>query len=748
MKIKLIFTFFIKALFFSSSFFGQTSDSLFFDSLSFSAKKIKVYIIPVGVKVNKTNISSLPSYFKKAKIEITPSLLLEYNYPHTNSWENPSKEGNLYTEQMKKVRDSYFNLYPNKDPYGFYVFVVSEFNNQKLTGFSIPAKGLCFASKSASENLSLTIANELITAMGVNFENDSSSLQFDPNRFLSWKQCIQIRENDLNFGIFDDYEFIRTNNGLAAYYFWEENKNGEITIDYINPLRSIIRPFKINTIYHYLDVKNWFFKPRFLLFGKQICVAHITSILVSILLLLFFRRKINLKISESPFFQRMSYRILKLLLWGFPILIVYLSIFAVDYFYRNNYLQSKKLPATLHSNLSALQKDLKNTALFVSEDTKEIQSQVYLKKEDHFLVEKHAKVLYFDQVNTTKMKFSGSSNTLNLKKVKINKIAATHYIVIRKKGENGKIKSERIFNHLGVEISNHIRKKDLSKRILVFVNGYRPVSISSSFEKNMEDVQAKGLEYQNSKNHLFDFDRYNYWRPWNEIDLLFQSRLNPDAIWYADGHHSVATSNHGSVLNFSTNSLIYPKPCKNLKQHHCKLSKNKAKQTVNTYSLLATTANNDGFTERRKNGEIAGKNLVQILNELPNYSKNDTLFIVAHSMGFSYSLGIIDKLRGKINFGGYYIIAPENAQAGKVNTSEWRHVFHYGSNLIGKNKAPACLQDGIAPQSNIRGLTMKEHVYFPMNLEKKMGFLGSHFVGNYVWILEIPKNQKGHIHQH
>jgi hypothetical protein len=264
----------------------------------------------------------------------------------------------------------------------------------------------------------------------------------------------------------------------------------------------------------------------------------------------------------------------------------------------------------------------------------------------------------------------------------------------------------------------------------------------------MDDIKQKGLEYPNSENHLFNFDRYSYWRPWSEIDLLFQARLNADNIWYADGHHSVATSNHRSILNFSTNSVIYPKPCKNLNKHHCKFSENATKQKVNSYELLATKSNVDGFALRKKNGEIAGKNLKQILNELPNQSKNDTLFIVAHSMGFAYSLGILNELRGKINFGGFYIIAPENAEAGKVKVSEWKDIVHYGCNLSAKNKAPACLQDGIAPQSNIQGLSSKEHVYFPMVLQKKMGYLGSHFIGNYLWTLEIPENQKGHIRQH
>jgi hypothetical protein len=35
-----------------------------------------------------------------------------------------------------------------------------------------------------------------------------------------------------------------------------------------------------------------------------------------------------------------------------------------------------------------------------------------------------------------------------------------------------------------------------------------------------------------------------------------------------------------------------------------------------------------------------------------------------------------------------------------------------------------------------------------MEIQKRMGYLGSHFIGNYLWTLEIPENQKGHIRQH
>jgi hypothetical protein len=748
MKLNLLISCFITCLLSNQVLLSQDSDSLHFDSLCISTKKINIYIIPIGIKIKRAELNTLPSYFQKAKIQLTPYILAEFNTKSKEKWANPSSDGNRYTEQMKKIRDSYFSSFKNREPNAFYVFVIPGFNNPALSGFSIPTKGLMFISSSPSGNLSSSIAEEILHSFGIKSEKDSVAQERIPNLFLSWKECIELRKNPLHFGIHDDYEFVRTNNGLVAYYFWKENKNKEISIDSLNPLNAIIRPYKTNAVYRYLDISNWFFKPQFLVFQKQICIAHLTGISLTLLLLLFFRRKINLKITKSAFVQRMSFRLVKLLIWGLAILLVYSSFLAVNYYLKNSYLKSHKIAALKNYQLTELIANHKNTALFACEETTEIQSQIYIKTKKNYLIQKGFKVLYFYQTSPTKMKFYRSSNTLKLKGKQIKLPASTHYIVIRNKNKQGEIVSERIFNHLGIEITHHILQKDPIKRILVFVNGYRPVSISNDFEKNMDDIKQKGLEYPNSENHLFNFDRYSYWRPWSEIDLLFQARLNADNIWYADGHHSVATSNHRSILNFSTNSVIYPKPCKNLNKHHCKFSENATKQKVNSYELLATKSNVDGFALRKKNGEIAGKNLKQILNELPNQSKNDTLFIVAHSMGFAYSLGILNELRGKINFGGFYIIAPENAEAGKVKVSEWKDIVHYGCNLSAKNKTPACLQDGIAPQSNIQGLSSKEHVYFPMELQKRMGYLGSHFIGNYLWTLEIPKDQPGHIWLH
>jgi hypothetical protein len=136
-----------------------------------------------------------------------------------------------------------------------------------------------------------------------------------------------------------------------------------------------------------------------------------------------------------------------------------------------------------------------------------------------------------------------------------------------------------------------------------------------------------------------------------------------------------------------------------------------------------------------------------MLNELPNHSKNDTLYIVAHSMGYAYALGIIDELRGRIRFGSLYIIAPENASSGAVDPSEWNEVWQYGSNFNENVYDAPCLLDGVAPQAKAAGLKNDQRVYIPRRLYDRKGFFDSHFIGYYSWVLDIPEGKKGYVRQ-
>jgi hypothetical protein len=279
----------------------------------------------------------------------------------------------------------------------------------------------------------------------------------------------------------------------------------------------------------------------------------------------------------------------------------------------------------------------------------------------------------------------------------------------------------------------------------LFVNGYRPVSLASNINGHLKAIGKNGTEFPNSKNILYNNDRFDYWTPWKNFDQKMIDQINPSEVFYADGHHSASTSNYASTEAFILAKSTYPNPCKNLKRHHCFYTKTATGKVVPTLSLLQRNPNRAGFDLRRKNGRIAGKNLLSILNELPNYSQNDTLFIVAHSMGYAYALGILDVVQGKINGGGFYIFAAENAGSGKVNASYWKEVWQYGVLINGLGKVAPCLQDGIAPQVIAKGISADRHVNFPLKYEAKLGFSNSHFIGNYDWVFELKKGKKGFI---
>jgi hypothetical protein len=101
-----------------------------------------------------------------------------------------------------------------------------------------------------------------------------------------------------------------------------------------------------------------------------------------------------------------------------------------------------------------------------------------------------------------------------------------------------------------------------------------------------------------------------------------------------------------------------------------------------------TTPNTDGFDSRKTDGKAAAKNFINKLKDgtisCSKTTKDGKMIvhgvvdIVAHSMGFAYSLGMIEELQKEgVEIGNYYVIAPENACSGYlppsiINRTRWR----------------------------------------------------------------------------
>lgn len=732
----------------------------------FSIINEKLIIVPlVDFQIDKIKLTQeLNKIFKPANlnfsVEIRPKFI-DKQFNSELSFNNPSSKGINLTHQMRRFRDLYFSKNLNETKNANFIFIVPNFVNKELNGYMPKNKAIGFVS-SKSDFIYHQIPQTIACGLGLDqniFENrtpESSStfnlMDTTKGIELSYFQWEFLRTGAESYQFYDEEEDVKTNNGMIAYYFWEQNEKGEIIIK-TNILNSIHRPFKKNYTSYHLNIDDILLKPFYTFRSIHVCSIHIILFIVTITAIIYIRRKLkrNLrKIVIRPFF------LTRILLMG--IVVFGLVLFGISWAIINKQIERYEVISgflkdlhgqdyfqAYHSILN--NKNLKHQNQFT------IGSEILINKGENWYMKKKKNVLYFNVNTDSKKIFQLAYDSDSLKIDDYNEKAYSHFMVFNYLDSTKKIKYQRVFNHSGNDITDKLfLKEDPAKRILVFVNGYRPTSLGRTFEDNFDDIMKKGLEYPNSLNMIYGFDRYNYWRPWNKIDVTFQKRINPTEVFYADGHFSVETSNYKSLIKFSTAAENYPKRCNNPKKHHC--FKTKKDQSFwsflssdKTTDLLPGKANRKGFKTRWVNGKIAGKNLLQVLNEIPNKSENDTLIIVAHSMGFAYAQGLIESVKHKINLGEYYIIAPENAESGNVEFRNWKTVFQYGCNNGYFFHHAPCMLDGIAPQSKVSGLPKKNRIFIPKQYYNRFGFFDSHFIGYYTWIFDLKKNENGCILQ-
>lgn len=738
----------------------------------YKQRSAKVILVPLmTLKMNKDSIEDqLNKIYGQANVQLNVFIQQPFkpkNYKEGQLIDNPSSTHDRYSNQMRELRDAYFSAYPKADRSAYYIFIIPGFVNPKINGYMVLNKSVGFVKVLPDKLLGTSIARQLGHGMGI-LENTwldggpkkgTTTNLMDENtgiHLAKW-QWEDLRHSSKSFSYFDNYEDVITNNGIVAYYFWKEDKNGNIILNDEGLLGAIKRPYKKNYMSFHLDIRDFFFQTLFTIRGQLICLWHILAFIVVGLLVFFVQRRFFKFLKNKlkrlrflKFFSRIGF-----VLVGFGI---YTLVFIlINQGYERFEVRSGRLKELNKQTSDQAIKTLLTNQNVRHKSEGKLSSEVLVKKDTSWFMKKYDKVLYFDLKQDennawTICKFKGDNDSLILNKQAYREKAESHYLVFNYVNKDSLYPEQRVFNHLGVDLTEKLSLDDPAKRLLLFVNGYRPTSIGHTFEDNFKDIKKHGLEYPNSSNMIYNFDRYDYWRPWQEIDLLFQKRINPSETYYADGHFSVTTSNHETLLNFTTVSSIYPKRCKNRNKHTCYWTSitstgifgAKSKKTT---ELHRTKPNKKGFKERYDNGRIAGRNLIQLLNELPNKSENDTIYMVAHSMGYAYALGLIEEIRGKINFGGFYIMAPENASAGKVNVNEWKEVWQYGSNFNpGKHDAP-CLLDGVAPQVIAGGLSPIHRAFIPNHMYKQKGFFDSHFVGYYTWIFDIEQGRTGHIKQ-
>ena len=128
---------------------------------------------------------------------------------------------------------------------------------------------------------------------------------------------------------------------------------------------------------------------------------------------------------------------------------------------------------------------------------------------------------------------------------------------------------------------------------------------------------------------------------------------------------------------------------------------------------------------------------------------NGVVDIVAHSMGFAYSLGMIEVLQQEgITMGNYYVLAPENACSGSVLSGLEDRTWQYGSDERTTKENPIEIQDGVATQCAMNGIDDLKRIKIPIKQRtpEQLGFTASHSIVNYDWIFStITKEQEGYV---
>src|SRR5690554_740196 len=131
----------------------------------YEEKEIDVVVVPVAnVTLDSTAISTtINDIFNDANIKINLSTAPQWNnatFTPTTIIETPSDVTHFskYSDDMRNLRDTYFDSLPNADKSKYYLFVVDGFSGGEEDGYMVRGKGVGFVSKSATP---LTYAHEL-----------------------------------------------------------------------------------------------------------------------------------------------------------------------------------------------------------------------------------------------------------------------------------------------------------------------------------------------------------------------------------------------------------------------------------------------------------------------------------------------------------------------------------------------------------------------------------------------------------
>jgi hypothetical protein len=307
-------------------------------------------------------------------------------------------------------------------------------------------------------------------------------------------------------------------------------------------------------------------------------------------------------------------------------------------------------------------------------------------------------------------------------------------------------------------LKDYFDKSVNKDNLLLFVNGYR----------NNSPLDLD-LEYASSNNLIKDCnDDYEQGTYWGDVGDSFINKIATKNVVYADGHHSITTSNHYAFGNNPRASKIkFASSLANcLLEAKIKIPLPYQGYTGSPFTCqLDDVANASGFMIRYTNGKKAAEDLwnkikagkIKVKMNPAKTMITGKIDIVAHSFGFAYSLGMVDYLKDKIQadagkpkFGIYYILAPENAcSAPSFALSDFEEVWQYGTVEPGQpNPHKTYENDGVAPQCAVTGLDWISNKYGRVpfqGLKKHLNFVDAHLGQNYGWVVQLDNNRRGHV---
>lgn len=660
----------------------------------------KVYVVPLvnNYSVTKEQLETeLQKTIGEANIKVDVEIKETFSnadFTATTTFGIPDASLlSKYTSQMRQLRDAYIDANSDLDEDALLLFVVSNLydslETKSIDGYMVRGRSMGFINSSTASIF--TYPHEIGHGLGGlehSWKNNgpvqgitTNLMDYTDGEDLIKEQWESLRDPGFINTLWDEEEDAESLGGYVAYYFWKMTEDGYIEEG------TIDRPFRKNKIF----------------------------------------KKEDGKIEQSRILVKSS------LMGAAP-----------------------SVAVNENEAIAKVKDELKNKAQEYSTADHYVSNCIFYNPNEGYyssptssyswkgLMEQN--ILYFNVThvnNEDKYKFSHSDKILKLETKGINDDVSEHLMVFRFYNSSGAIVTEIVKDYNG-KIVNY----DKDKNIALFVGGYRDVT---NF-----DGTGGIIENNETTNKIYDFDVWQYWYISDKSKLHYKigEYLKTDVKLFADGHHYASTSNfatHDVAIPalFSTLQYQYPYPALgaslragiellnydkhvDVGAHTC--SANRFHQTKNTV----------GFETRRSHGEIAGEELRKKLNRMHVTGKTDVLDIICHSMGWAYSVGIIEFLKetdeykaGKFRFGKLIIIAPENPNGANKSMSYlltlFEEVKHFGSLGPNDGSIEYCKMDGVAPQSDILGLGQFRET-FPAGTSK-LSFGESHFHGYYKWIL-------------